>query len=56
MASKKKAVKVTCPHCQSKLTVDPAREAVNAHEPPPRTGPAQDLGAALQALQGASTK
>ena len=56
MASKKKAVKVTCPHCQSKLTVDPALEAVIAHEPPPRARTAQDLSAALDALQGASTK
>ena len=56
MASKKTAVKVTCPHCQARLTVDPALEAVIAHEPPPKTGAARDLGAALQALQGASAK
>ena len=56
MASKKNAVKVTCPHCQARLTVDPALEAVIAHDPPPRTGAARNLGAALQALQGASTK
>lgn len=56
MASKKDAVKVTCPYCQAKLTVDPALEAVIAHDPPPRTGGARNLGAALQALQGASTK
>ncbi|MBI4607378.1 MAG: hypothetical protein HY726_00030 [Candidatus Rokubacteria bacterium] len=56
MAGKKESVKVTCPHCQAKLTVDPTLAAVIAHEPPPRTGPARDLGAALQALEGASTK
>ena len=56
MASKKDAVKVTCPHCQAKLTVDPALKAVIAHDPPPRTGAARDVGAALQALQGASAK
>jgi len=56
MASKKDTVKVTCPHCQAKLTVDPALEAVIAHDPPARTGPARDLGAALQSLQGASAK
>ena len=56
MASKKNAFKVTCPHCQARLTVDPALEAVIAHDPPPRTGAARNLGAALQALQGASAK
>jgi len=56
MASKKETVKVTCPHCQAKLTVDPQLEAVIAHEPPPRARSAQDLGAAFQALQGATAK
>lgn len=56
MSGKKDAVKVTCPNCRAKLTVDPALAAVIAHDPPPRTGAARDLGAAFQALQGASTK
>jgi hypothetical protein len=56
MPSRKEAVTITCPHCQARLTVDPALEAVIAHEPPPRTGAAQDLGAAVQALRGASAK
>ena len=56
MAGKKKTVKVRCPHCQAKLTVDPEVEAVIAHEPPPRTGPARDLDAAFGALQSASAK
>jgi len=56
MGSKKESVKVTCPHCQAKLTVDPELKAVIAHDPPPRTGSARDLGAAFQALQGASAK
>ncbi len=56
MASKKNSVKVTCPHCQARLTVDPRLEAVIAHDPPPRTGPARDLGTALQSLQGASAR
>jgi len=56
MGSKKDTVKVTCPHCQAKLTVDPALEAVIAHQPPPKSGPTRDLGAAFQALQGASAK
>jgi hypothetical protein len=56
MAAKQETVKVTCPNCQAKLTVDPALEAVIAHDPPPRTGPTRDLSTALQALQGASAK
>ncbi len=56
MAAKKDKVKITCPHCQARLTVDPALEAVIAHEPPPKSGPARDLGTAFQALQGASAK
>ena len=56
MASKKETVRVMCPHCQAKLTVDPQLEAVIAHEPPPRARSAQDLGAAFQALEGATAK
>ncbi len=54
--SKKNTITVACPHCQARLTVDPALEAVIAHDPPPKSGAARDLSAALQALQGASTK
>src|SRR3990172_8774279 len=54
MAKKKDAVKVTCPHCQAKLTVDPALEAVIAHDPPPVKLTTEDLGAAFKNLQGAS--
>lgn len=32
----KKAVEVTCPHCQAKLTVDTELAAVLSHEPPPK--------------------
>jgi len=56
MASKKTTVKVTCPHCQAKLTVDPTLEAVIAHDPPPPTRTASDLGDAFKTLQGASAK
>jgi hypothetical protein len=56
MASKKETVKVTCPHCQAKLTVDPALEAVIAHDPPPPTRAASDLGDAFKTLQGASAR
>ena len=31
-----KAVEVTCPHCQAKLTVDTELAAVLSHEPPPK--------------------
>lgn len=56
MGRKKDAVKVTCPHCRARLTVDPALEAVISHDPPPPTRTAGDLGDALKALQGASAK
>ena len=56
MAAKKETVKVTCPHCQAKLTVDPALDAVIAHEPPPPKRTASDLGAAFKSLEGASAK
>ena len=56
MGSKKDTVKVTCPHCQAKLTVDPALAAVISHEPPPKSGPSRDLGSALEALQSATAK
>jgi len=36
-------LKVTCPCCQAKLTVDPVLGAVLAHEAPPKTGPNIDL-------------
>ncbi|MFQ5829657.1 MAG: hypothetical protein ACE5JD_10960 [Candidatus Methylomirabilia bacterium] len=56
MAAKKDTVKVTCPSCRARLTVDPALEAVIAHDPPPRTGSSRDLDTAFQALEGASAK
>ena len=56
MARKKDSVKVTCPHCQAKLTVDPALEAVIAHDPPPVKRTTENLGAAFKALQGASAR
>lgn len=56
MASKKDSIKVTCPHCRAKLTVDPRLEAVIAHDPPPPTRTASDLGAAFKAHEGASAR
>ena len=42
---------ITCPCCQGKLTVDPELEAVIAHEAPPPTRAAKDLGAAFDTLR-----
>lgn len=41
---------VACPCCGAKLTVDPELKAVIAHEPPPKSGPASSLDAALKGL------
>ena len=51
-----KTVVVTCPCCQARLTVDAELSAVIAHEPPPRTGAARDLGAAFEALRSKSSE
>ena len=51
-----KTVVVTCPCCQARLTVDAELAAVIAHEPPPRTGGARDLGAAFEALRSKSSE
>lgn len=56
MADPKSALKVTCPHCQARLTVDPDLQAVVAHEPPPARRAAEDLGTAFKALEGASAR
>ena len=36
-------LRVTCPCCKAKLSVDPALGVVLSHEEPPRTGPNLDL-------------
>jgi hypothetical protein len=36
-------LRVTCPCCQAKLTVDPILGAVLSHEVPPKAGPNVDL-------------
>jgi hypothetical protein len=51
-----KAITVSCPCCQARLTIDPELAAVIAHEPPPRTGGARDLGAAFEALRTKSSE
>jgi hypothetical protein len=44
------AIEVTCPCCQSKLTVDPQLAAVLSHEPPPRVAPDVDITDAARIL------
>ena len=52
MARKKPATfDVICPCCRSTLTVDPEVKAVLAHAPPPRSGPAESLDRAMEALR-----
>src|SRR3990172_1646829 len=47
---------VTCPCCNGRLTIDPALEAVIAHEAPPRPRSGLDLGAALSSLKGEAVR
>ena len=44
------AIEVTCPCCQSKLTVDPQLAVVLAHTPPPRVAPDVDISDAARIL------
>jgi hypothetical protein len=43
-------IEVTCPCCQSKLTVDTQLSAVLAHVPPPRPAPDLDISDAARIL------
>src|SRR5258706_5808016 len=43
MAKNQEPLKVTCPCCQAKLSVDAALGVVLSHEEPPRKGPDVDL-------------
>jgi hypothetical protein len=43
MAKKAAPIEVTCPCCQTKLTVDPGLAVVLSHEAPPRAAPGVDL-------------
>ncbi|OGK85970.1 MAG: hypothetical protein A2X52_12855 [Candidatus Rokubacteria bacterium GWC2_70_16] len=47
---------VTCPCCGGRLTIDPALEAVIAHEAPPRQRSGLDLGGALSSLKGEAAR
>ena len=48
--------KVTCPCCNGRLTIDPALEAVIAHEPAPRAKSGLGLDDALHSLKGAAAR
>ena len=47
---------VSCPCCGGRLTIDPALEAVIAHEAPPRQRSGVDLGGAIDALKGQANR
>jgi hypothetical protein len=48
--------KVVCPCCDGRLTIDPALEAVIAHEPAPRAKSGLGLDDALASLKGAEAR
>lgn len=50
------AIRVTCPCCHARLTIDRELGEVLAHEPPPRTGAARDLTDAFDALRSKSAE
>src|SRR5258708_5742615 len=43
MGKNQEPLKVTCPCCKAKMSVDPALGVVLSHEEPPRRGPDVDL-------------
>ena len=47
---------VTCPCCDGRLTIDPALEAVIAHEPAPKPKSGAGLDDALASLKGAAAR
>ena len=47
---------VTCPCCDGRLTIDPALEAVIAHEPAPKAKSGVGLNDALASLKGAAAR
>jgi len=54
--SSPRSIKVECPCCQAKLTIDPELAAVVAHEPPPPKRTVGDLGAAFDVLNKKSAE
>jgi len=51
----KATVKLSCPHCQAKLTIDPELQAVLEHEPPPKKSD-YDFDQQLKGLSEAERK
>jgi hypothetical protein len=51
-----KTFTLTCPCCNGRLTIDPALEAVIAHEAPPRPKSGVDLGGMLTSLKGEAAR
>lgn len=56
MAKRADSFEVTCPLCRARLTLDGGLQAVVHHEPPPKTGPAGDLGEAVKAVHGEAAR
>lgn len=56
MAKGKSNLAVTCPHCNSKLVVDPVLAAVIDHEPPPKPPTIADLTEAAKGLKEEARK
>ena len=56
MAAEPRSIKVECPCCQAKLTIDPDLGAVVAHEAPPPKRTVDDLGAAFDVLRSKSAE
>ena len=50
MAKKAAPVEVTCPCCQTRLTVDPQLAVVLSHVPPPKAAPDVDISDAARIL------
>jgi hypothetical protein len=49
-------IAVTCPCCQTRLIIDPARQTVLHHEAPAKTTPGMDLQQALGTLKSETTR
>ena len=56
MSAEPKSIKVECPCCQAKLTIDPELGVIVAHEPPPPRRTVEDLGAAFDVLRTKSAE
>jgi hypothetical protein len=50
------SIRVECPACRAKLTIDPELAVVISHEAPPPTRSVGDLGAAFDKLRSKSSE